>query len=75
MWIKKRDMDAVHAIRQGYSQAIAAGDDAALKEATERRARAIRAVHEEDSASVRHLAAMFRCSKTAVREALESEHG
>jgi hypothetical protein len=73
-------MAEVHIIRQDYARALAARDadwspknEALLFEVEERRARAIRMIAREDDASVRHLSAMFRTSKTAIREALAVE--
>lgn len=79
-WIPEEHMADVHILRQDYARALAAVDEnlteetmQALADASARRDRAMRSLHRDDSASVRHLSAMFRCSKTAVREALEKE--
>jgi hypothetical protein len=79
-WIPEEHMAEVHTIRQDYAQALAVYESvttienrAVLAEAQERRDRAIRMIHEEDGMNVRHLAAMFRCSKTVIRDALAVE--
>lgn len=80
-WLAHGDMYAVQAIRRDYAQALAEAqadpDDksaaAHLAEQDGRRARAIRAVHRDDNASVRHLSAMFRCSKTTIRDILAAD--
>lgn len=76
-WIPEQHMADVHIIRQDYAKALNAwateGSEQALanlREAAARRDRAIRMIHDEDSASVKHLSAMFRCTKATVREAL-----
>lgn len=78
-WLPSEHMADVHTIRQDYAQALAEWEAdrdnraaaAHLDEVDARRARAIRMIHEEDGASVRHLSAMFRCSKAVIRGALE----
>jgi hypothetical protein len=80
-WIPEEHMADVHIIRQDYARALAAYDAhpgdygavAALNEAGDRRERAMRSLARDDHASVRHIAAMFRCSKTVVRDALAGE--
>lgn len=76
--IPEDHMADVHIIRQDYAKALAAWQAApslenvrTLRGVEGRRERAIRMIHEEDGMSVRHLAAMFRTSKTTIREALE----
>ena len=71
------DFDRLHDIRNAFAKARQAHEQAPsmetareLEDAADRRARAIRMVHEEDGAPVRHLAGMFRCSKTVIRAAL-----
>jgi hypothetical protein len=73
-------MADVHIIRQDYARALAAVEEnlteetaKALADAGARRDRAIRMIQREDHASVKHLSAMFRCSKTTIREALERD--
>lgn len=73
-------MAEVHIIRQDYARALSdfatyptAANEQMLKETSERRDRAMRSLARDDNASVRHIAAMFRCSKTAVRTALAGE--
>lgn len=69
----------IHIIRQDYAKALCAFEAdprkpylaSQLQEVEQRRARAIRMIREEDGASVRDLAGMFRCSKAVVRVALE----
>lgn len=77
-WLPNDHMADVHIIRQDYARAVAEYESTGSFEATEalvlitaRRARAIRMIHREDGASVRHLAAMFRCSKGVIRKAIE----
>ena len=77
-WMPESDMKVIHKIRQDYAKARmtheqypAEGTQEALDEAVARRDRAIRTVHEEDGATVPKLAAMFRCSKTVIRTALQ----
>lgn len=76
--LPEEHMADVHIIRQDYARALAARDadyspmnEALLFEVEERRDRAIRMIAEEDGATVRELAAMFRCSKSVIRGALE----
>jgi hypothetical protein len=77
-WIPEEHMADVHIIRQDFAEALKAHEAdpedgealTAYEDAFGRRARAIRMVHNEDGASARHLSGMFRCSKTAIREAL-----
>jgi hypothetical protein len=71
-------MADVHIIRQDYARALATYEDNPWKETKEaldeqeaRRARAIRMVHHEDGAGIRHLAAMFRCPKGVIRKAIQ----
>ena len=79
--IPEEHMADIHIIRQDYARALseyeADRDDkvaeAHLEEQHQRRARAIRSLHRDDNAGVRELAAMFRCSKSAVREALTAD--
>lgn len=74
-------MAEVHIIRQDVARALAAheilpdnpGLLEELRQQIERRDRAMRSLARDDNASVRHIAAMFRCSKTAVRTALAGE--
>lgn len=76
-WIPEQHMADVHIIRQDHARALATfeahpspeNEDAYIAQ-VDRRARAIRMIAEEDGASVRHLSAMFRTSKTVIREAL-----
>lgn len=71
----------IHIIRQDYARALSAVEafpgnhlaQTAFEEVRERRARAIRMIHEEDGYNVRELSALFRTSKTAVRDALGGE--
>ena len=77
-WIPEEHMADVHIIRQDYALAVKAWQESptaehldALNEQHQRRARAIRMVHNEDGASARHLSGMFRCSKTVIREAIQ----
>lgn len=80
-WLPNDHMADVHIIRQDFAAALAAHeadmDDAdaltAFEDAFGRRARAMRSLARDDGASVRHLSAMFRCSKTTVREALADD--
>lgn len=79
-WLPSHDMADIHIIRQDFALARAKYDAEPtqenlgwVEEITARRARAIRSVHRDDNASVRHLGAMFRCSKTTVREALADD--
>lgn len=79
-WIPEEHMADVHIIRQDYAKAVAEYEakgsfesEEALVRITARRDRAIRSLHRDDGASVMHLSAMFRCSKTVIREALGRE--
>lgn len=80
-FIPEAYMVAVHMIRQDYAQALAAAEafprnhlaQETLEGVRQRRARAIRSLHREDGTSVRHLAAMFRCTKQTIREILAAE--
>jgi hypothetical protein len=79
-WIPEDVMVDIHIIRQDYAEALKAWEAAGtlenatvLSDVSNRRARAIRMVHAEDNASVRHLSGIFRCSKTTIREALAAE--
>lgn len=77
-WIPEEQMRHIHIIRQDYAAALAdahasPGDYTAalaLEDVIARRARAIRVLREEDGASVRHLASMFRCNKQIIRDAI-----
>ena len=67
----------IHILRQDHARALAAFEahpspehEAAWIEQRQRRARAIRMIRDEDNPSIRQLAAMFRCSKVVIREAL-----
>jgi hypothetical protein len=79
--LPEEHMADIHIIRQDYAQARAEYEadrddkvaEAHLEEQHQRRARAMRSLHRDDNASVRRLAAMFRCTKSAVREALAEE--
>ena len=77
-WIPNEHMADVHVIRQDYARALKAYEDNpwqetrdALQEQSDRRARAIRMVHREDGAGIKHLSAMFRCPKGVIRKAIE----
>lgn len=78
-WIPEHHMADVHVIRQDYARAKQAfeadpnGDPAGLLEQDARRGRAVRSLHRDDNATVAHLSAMFRCSKTAIRTYLAQE--
>lgn len=80
-WIPHEHMADVHIIRQDYAAALKYNEEHpgdasgvfSLDEVSERRDRAIRSLHRDDNASVRHLAAMFRCSKTTVRDILAAD--
>lgn len=80
-WIPNEHMADVHIIRQDYAQAIAEvqadpddkSAEAHLGDVSARRDRAMRSLFRDDNASVRHIAAMFRCSKNDVRDALADE--
>lgn len=79
-WIPHSDMAAIHRIRQDFARARQAAEQeptaaniAAYTEAWERRARAIRAVHREDGATPTQLSAIFRCSKSTIREVLAAQ--
>lgn len=80
-WIPEEHMADVHIIRQDYARALSEldrhpGDYGALaqfEEISERRDRAMRSLHRDDNASVRHIAAIFRCSKTVVRDVLAAD--
>lgn len=79
-WIPETSMVDIHLLRQDYARARGTSDAnptlenlSITAEVAERRYRAIRMIHEEDNASVRHLAAMFRCTKATIREALAVE--
>lgn len=79
-WINEQNMTDIHIIRQDYAQALSQyatyptpGNEQALEEVMERRARAVRMINREDGISVRHLAAMFRCTKQTIREILAAE--
>lgn len=79
--IPEEHMAVIHAIRQDFAQALAEAqadpDDmvasAHMEEQHQRRERAIRMIRDEDNMSIRDLAAIFRCSKAAVRTALTEE--
>lgn len=79
-WIPEQHMADIHIIRQDYARALNALEEnhtnataSAFAEVVARRARAIRMLHEEDGISVRRLAAMFRCNKQVIREALAAK--
>lgn len=79
-WLPDDQMAEIHIIRQDYARARNIVDKDrtlanldVLVEVSERRARAIRSLHRDDDATVKQLAAMFRCSKTTVREVLAAE--
>lgn len=79
-WLNDEQMGSVHSIRQAYAAALQAAEETktpaaltALVEATALRARAMRMLTRETEVTVRQLAAMFRCSKQAVRRALDNE--
>jgi hypothetical protein len=79
-WIPEQHMTDVRIIRQDFALARAKYDAEPtrenldwVEEITARRARAIRSLHRDDGASARHLSAMFRCSKTTIREALADD--
>lgn len=79
-WLPNEHMGDVHIIRQDVARALAAyGSEPcletrlAMEAQLARRGRAIRMIHDEDGASVRHLAMMFRCSKTVIREVLAAK--
>lgn len=80
-WLPGEHMADIHTIRQDFAEALKAHEEdptdgeklTAFEDAFARRDRAIRMVHNEDGASVRHLSAMFRCSKTTVRDALADD--
>lgn len=78
--IPEEHMADVHIIRQDYARALNDFEDFPTKASTavyvaqhQRRARAMRSLHRDDNAGVREISAMFRCSKTAVREALAAD--
>jgi len=79
-WLEDEEMADLHVIRQDYAQALnawqadrTAANGRAVDEQDARRARAIRSLHRDDNATVRQLAAMFRCSKAVIRAALEAK--
>jgi len=76
-WLSQDQMDWVHAIRQDYAAAKEQVEDNPTPEAQEQlddivqmRARAMRMLEHETEVTPRQLAAMFRCSKQVVRQAL-----
>jgi hypothetical protein len=76
--LPEEHMADIHIIRQDYAQALANFEavpipsaKAALEEARDRRDRAIRMVHREDGAGIKHLAAIFRCPKWIVRKSIQ----
>lgn len=76
-WLKSDQMDQVHRIRQDYAAALQQFEDnpspanqGQLGEVLDRRARAMKMLSRETEVTPRQLAAMFRCSKQAVRQAL-----
>lgn len=79
-WLPDGQFTDVHIIRRDVARAKAAseaapGDEglaAAYAGQLERRARAIRMIARETESTPRHLAAMFKTTKTAVRAALEA---
>lgn len=80
MWMSEEQFADIHIIRQDWARALnkyeadpTEQNKADMLEVKARRARAIRMVHEEDNESVRHLASMFRCTKSVIREALSEE--
>jgi hypothetical protein len=67
-----------HIIRQDYARALSAYEAKPntvtknlLDEVAERRARAIRSLHDDDF-TVREISALFRTSKTTVRNAIDN---
>ena len=79
-WLHHHEMADVHILRQDTARARFEYEAdqtpekaAALAEATGRRNRAIRAIHREDGTSVKHLAGMFKISKSVVRSVLAEE--
>jgi len=79
-WLPEEHMADVHIIRQDYARARNAYEanptpetKAQFDEQYERRGRAMRSLHRDDSYGVRVLAAMFRCSKQVVRDILAEE--
>lgn len=80
MWLPEEQMADIHIIRQDYARARKAyetdfSQQAAdnLQEQADRRARAIRSLNRDDNVGVRHLSAMFSCSKSVVRTILAEE--
>lgn len=78
--IPEEHMADVHIIRQDFARTLAAMEAnptvetaTAFVDVEERRDRAMRSLHRDDNAGVREISAMFRCSKTTVREALAAE--
>lgn len=78
--LPEEHMAGVYAIRQDYARALSSAEAyptaenvAAHTEQHQRRARAIRSLHRDDGATVTQLSAMFRCSKTAVRNAIAAD--
>lgn len=76
-WLQQDQMDMVHKIRQAYAAAMQKAEEtssptavAAFTEAAQLRSRAMRLLTRETEVTPRQLAAMFRCSKQAVRKAL-----
>jgi hypothetical protein len=76
-WLKPDQMDQVHRIRQDYAAALQQVEDnpspenhLVLGEVIDRRTRAMRMLEQETEVTPRQLAAMFRCSKQVVRQAL-----
>lgn len=79
-WLEDEEMTDLHIIRQDHARALAAleahpspANEEAYIEQVDRRARAIRSLRRDDKATVRQLAAMFRCSKAVIRAALEAK--
>lgn len=80
MRLPPEQMSDVHIIRQDYAKAKEAYEldkslenISALADVADRRARAIRMLHNDDNFSIRILAGIFRCTKETVKEALAAE--
>lgn len=78
--LPEEHMAGVYAIRQEHARTLATfeskpspeNEDAYIEQ-VDRRARAIRSLHRDAGATVTQLSAMFRCSKTAVRNAIAAD--
>lgn len=77
-WLPNAEMKFIYSLRQNYARTWNEWEanpteetQAAFEEAKAIRNRAIRQLNQDDGYKLRELSAMFRTSKTSVKEALE----